>query len=79
MYLSFILLSKPVDIYDSFYSPDRSLQSGMDDSTQTDRQGKFLLYWITTTTTSTTTSFTATSTIGSLACTPAGFTNALCG
>ena len=43
------------------------------------REGRFLLYWLTTTTTSTTTSFTATSSIGSIACTPAGYTNVLCG
>ena len=43
------------------------------------REGRFLLYWLTTTTTSTTTSFTATSSIGSIYCTPAGYTNALCG
>merc|ERR1712062_130903 len=38
------------------------------------REGRFLLYWLTTTTTST-----ATSSIGSLYCTPAGYTNVLCG
>ena len=43
------------------------------------REGRFLLYWLTTTTTSTTTSFTATSSIGSIYCTPAGYTNVLCG
>merc|ERR1719220_563577 len=42
-------------------------------------EGRFLLYWLTTTTTSTTTSFTATSSIGSIYCTPAGYTNVLCG
>merc|ERR1712083_122986 len=41
------------------------------------REGRFLLYWLTTTTT--TTSFTATSSIGSIYCTPAGYTNVLCG
>ena len=43
------------------------------------REGRFLLYWLTTTTTSTTTSFTATSSIGSVVCTPAGYTNSVCG
>ena len=43
------------------------------------REGRFLLYWLTTTTTSTTTSFTATSSIGSIYCTPVGYTNVLCG
>ena len=37
------------------------------------RQGRFFLYWITTTSTSTTTTFTATSTIQSVVCTPQGF------
>jgi hypothetical protein len=45
------------------------------------RQGKFLLYWLTTTTTSTstTTSFTFTYTFGTLACTPSNFNVNLCG
>merc|ERR1719348_1034432 len=42
------------------------------------RDPRFLLYWISTTTTSTTTSFTATSTISSIVCTPQGFFSA-CG
>ena len=41
-----------------------------------DREGKFLLYWMTTTSTSTT--FTATTTVSSLACTPSGFTISNC-
>merc|ERR1712226_698101 len=40
------------------------------------REGKFLLYWMTTTSTST--SYTATTTISSLACTPSGFTISIC-
>ena len=51
------------------------LESG---SEQAQRDGRFLLYWITTTSTSTTTSFTATSTIQSIVCTPANFYSA-CG
>ena len=38
-----------------------------------------LLYWVTTTSTSTFTSYTATSTIGSVECTPPGKTIELCG
>merc|ERR1711937_21003 len=37
------------------------------------RDPKFLLYWITTTTTSTTTMYTQTSTVQSIVCTPTGF------
>merc|ERR1712051_448488 len=40
------------------------------------REGKFLLYWMTTTSTSTT--YTATTTVSSLACTPSGFTISNC-
>ena len=36
-----------------------------------DREGRFLLYWITTTSISTSTSFTITYTVSSAACTPA--------
>merc|ERR1711863_40378 len=38
----------------------------------TDRKGKFLLYWITTTSISTSTSFTTTFSIDSVLCTPTG-------
>merc|ERR1712079_783692 len=48
------------------------LRSGQEDAASRDRDGKFLLYWMTTTSTSTTT-------IGSLECTPSGFTVSLCG
>merc|ERR1719483_7350 len=42
------------------------------------REGKFLQYWITTTLTSSTTAFTATSSLASLICTPAGYTLSGC-
>merc|ERR1712130_284126 len=46
----------------------------------TDRGGKFLLYWMTTTLTSTTTSYTVTQTLSALECTPAaGFSLTACG
>merc|ERR1711997_582384 len=48
------------------------VESGMDDTVSEGRQGKFLLYWLTTTSTSFTTEFTKTMTIQSVACTPAG-------
>merc|ERR1712123_323496 len=38
-----------------------------------EREGKFLLYWMTTTTTSTFTTYTATTTLGALECTPSSF------
>ena len=41
------------------------------------REGRFLLYWITTTSISTSTSFTTTYTVSSVSCTPAG--GNLCG
>ena len=55
------------------------LDSGAEDPTTSDRDGRFLLYWLTTTSTSTTTIYTGTSTLGSLECTPNGYTLSLCG
>merc|ERR1712025_241505 len=43
------------------------------------RDGRFLLYWRTTTVTTTTTSYTATSTLATIACTPSSFTLNACG
>ena len=43
-----------------------------------EREAKFLNYWMTTTVTWTYTSFTATSTIGSVYCTPIGMTEIMC-
>merc|ERR1711992_197120 len=48
------------------------VESGMDDSVSEGRQGKFLLYWLTTTTTSVTTEYTKTVTVWSVGCTPSG-------
>merc|ERR1712038_2179564 len=45
----------------------------------TKRDARFLVYWLTTTSLSTLTSFTRTVTIGSLACTPSGYTLSVCG
>merc|ERR1719480_74416 len=50
------------------------VDSGAEDPTTSDRDGRFLLYWLTTTSI-----FTATSTLATLACTPNGFTNSVCG
>lgn len=52
------------------------VDSGMNDAA---RKGKFLLYWKTTTLTSTSTSYTITYSIGTLECTPSGFTLSACG
>ena len=43
------------------------------------REGKFLLYWMTTTLTSTSTSYTATSTLATLDCTPTSYSLSQCG
>merc|ERR1712154_22884 len=47
--------------------------------TESVRDGRFLLYWLTTMTTSTTTIFTGTSVLATLDCTPNGFTLNGCG
>merc|ERR1712177_18417 len=52
------------------------LHTSKDDDNK--RNGKFLVYWLTTTSLSTLTSFTRTVTIGSIGCTPSGYTNTLC-
>ena len=65
--------------YDDKADLSTKLDSGAEDPTTSDRDGRFLLYWLTTTSTSTTTIFTATSTLATLACTPNGFTNSVCG
>merc|ERR1712193_405872 len=48
------------------------VESGMDDTASEGRLGKFLLYWLTTTTTSITTEYTKTVTVYSVSCTPSG-------
>merc|ERR1739846_258601 len=50
------------------------VQSGLENE-NVGRNGKFLVYWLTTTSTS----YSSTSTLASLQCTPAGFPYALCG
>ena len=54
------------------------IESGVAE-TESVRDGRFLLYWLTTTTTSTTTIFTGTSVLATLDCTPNGFTLNGCG
>jgi len=59
---------------------EKDIESGKDELKDEDGEGRFLLYWYTSTTTSTTstTSFTATSYI-SVSCTPSSFTMSVCG
>merc|ERR1711997_63722 len=65
--------------YISPMAPDRredELDSGLEDAEEGSlRDGRFLLYWAT----STSTSYTSTSTLASLECTPSGFSLSLCG
>merc|ERR1712126_188525 len=61
---------------DSSYEADTEVTNGKNDEADVSREGKFLLYWMTTTSTST--SYTATTTISALACTPSGFTISKC-
>ena len=55
----------------------RDLESGEVDPA-TGRYPRFVMYWMTTTSTSYTTSFTATTTLSKLECTPSGFTMSEC-
>merc|ERR1711874_124577 len=59
-------------------SNELQLDSGVRENSL-DREGRFLLYWLTTTSTSTSTTYTATTTLSNLNCTPNGFTISLCG
>ena len=56
---------------------DGKLQPSQAADSTDKRDGRFLLYWITTTSISTSTSFTTTLTLSSVQCTPSGVT--LCG
>merc|ERR1711936_522780 len=73
----FNIKSSPVD---SINEDDKELEleSGVKNKSN-DRDGRFLLYWMTTTSTSTSTSYPSTSTLASLECTPSGFAINLCG
>ena len=54
---------------------DDELESGL---VETERDGRGLLYWATSTDISTSTTYTGTSTLASLNCTPSGFTLSEC-
>merc|ERR1719400_489827 len=68
--------------YDGVSKHNGDVESSIDElreveAAQTsEREGKFLLYWMTTTSTSTT--YTATTTVSSLNCTPSGFVISNC-
>merc|ERR1712177_99837 len=64
----------PQSSFDAESDSDPKVESGAEEPTTSDRDGRFLLYWLTTTSTSTTTIYTGTSTIASLDCTPSGYT-----
>ena len=65
--------------FDEEADSDLKLESGAEDPITSDRDGRFLLYWLTTTSTSTTTIYTGTSTLATLDCTPNGYTLNACG
>merc|ERR1712102_3084 len=60
---------------------DAILNSGIqeDDEESRRRDARFLLYWATSTVTSTTTSYTSTSTLATLECTPTSYSLSICG
>jgi hypothetical protein len=49
------------------------------EETASERNARFLVYWMTTTSLTTLTSYTATLTVASLSCTPSNFELTLCG
>merc|ERR1712043_4297 len=55
-----------------------NLAPGYNEIEAKQREGKFLLYWMTTTSVITTTSFTLTQTLASIACTPSSFVMSNC-
>merc|ERR1712203_266013 len=55
-----------------FTKQDEVSSSLLEEANEAERKGRFLLYWITTTSISTSTSFTTTFSVSSVSCTPAG-------
>ena len=70
-----IFFSVTEDLDELVDREDTEVQSSQSDRL---REGRFLLYWATTTLTSTSTTYTGTSTIASLECTPPSFTISSC-
>merc|ERR1712154_193217 len=54
------------------------LEAGMNEAEAKQREGKFLLYWLTTTSVVTETSYSATQTLASLHCTPSSYAMTNC-
>merc|ERR1711994_880935 len=69
---------QPKSSFETEFDSDPKLDSGAKDPITSDRDGRFLLYWLTTTSTSTTTIYTGTSALATLNCTPSGFTVSAC-
>ena len=70
---------KVKDIFDTFvFSSLDEDKNFVEVAGEEERKGKFLLYWMTTTSTSTTTTYTSTTTLHSISCTPSGFTISNC-
>jgi hypothetical protein len=66
-------------ILPTFLDETPTLSSSLEPPEDVERKGRFLFYWRTTTYFSTSTSYTATTTLSYLECTPSGFPMALCG
>merc|ERR1712147_10257 len=55
-----------------------TLEAGLNEAEAKQREGKFLLYWLTTTSVLTTTTYTETRTLASIACTPSSYVMSNC-
>jgi hypothetical protein len=55
------------------------LRGGREEVEEGERNARFLVYWMTTTSITTLTSYTATLTVGSISCTPSNFELTVCG
>jgi hypothetical protein len=80
------ILENPMDNFDYEVNPvsrgtrDADIVSSHMAETQgKNREGKFLLYWMTSTSTTTTTSYSSTVTLSKLECTPSNFLYKACG
>jgi len=80
------ILDSPTDTIDYEVNPvsrearDIHIQSSDEKAVSSgSREGKFLLYWMTTTSTTTTTSYSSTVTLSAVECTPSNFPFSACG
>merc|ERR1712109_253649 len=67
---------EPIDEIEDVVANNEVISS--QDELDQEREAKFFNYWMTTTITTTYTSYTATSSVGSVVCTPLGYTNQNC-